>query len=72
MPAYFNQKTKKWDANFSYRDFENNSRKKMKRGFKTEEEALTWEKEYKELCKKICLRLLGSFINIMKVTFDQE
>lgn len=32
MSAYFNQKTKKWDASFSYRDFENNSRKKMKRG----------------------------------------
>lgn len=33
MSAYFNQKTKKWDANFSYRDFENNSRKKeLKKG----------------------------------------
>ena len=40
MAAYFNRKTKKWDANFAYRDYENNSRKKMKRGFETEEEAL--------------------------------
>lgn len=43
MAAYFNQKTKKWDANFSYRDFENNSKKKMKRGFETKEDALAWE-----------------------------
>ena len=28
MAAYFNQKTQKWDANFSYRDFENNSKKR--------------------------------------------
>jgi|GEM_PF-2829557 len=29
MAAYFNQKTKKWDANFSYKDYENNSKKEM-------------------------------------------
>ena len=61
MSAYFNQKTKKWDANFSYRDFENNSRKKMKRGFKTEEEALTWEKDFKEFCKKDMSKSFGEF-----------
>lgn len=61
MAAYFNQETKKWDANFTYRDFENNSRKKMKRGFETEEDALTWKIEYKELCKKDMSKSFGEF-----------
>ncbi|MCR5481844.1 MAG: site-specific integrase [Clostridia bacterium] len=61
MAAYYNQKTKKWGANFSYRDFENNSRKKMKRGFKTEEDALAWEKSYKEHCKKDMSKSFGEF-----------
>ena len=70
MPAYFNQKTKKWDANFSYRDFENNSRKKMKRGFKTEEEALTWEKDFKEFCKKDMSKSFGEFYkNYVRILF---
>lgn len=67
MAAYFNQKTQKWDANFSYKDYENNSKKKIKRGFKIEEDALAWEKSYKEHCKKICQNLLASSIRIMKV-----
>ena len=61
MTAYFNEKTKKWDANFTYRDFENNSRKKMKRGFETEEGALAWEAEHKELCKKDMSKSFGAF-----------
>lgn len=61
MAAYFNQKTQKWDANFSYRDFENNSKKKMKLGFKTEEDALAWEKSYKEQCKKDMPKSFGEF-----------
>ena len=61
MVAYFNQKTQKWDASFSYRDFENNSKKKMKRGFKTEEDALAREKSYKEHCKKDMTKSFGEF-----------
>ncbi|MDC7302245.1 site-specific integrase [Agathobacter ruminis] len=61
MAAYFNQKTKKWDANFSYKDYENNSKKKMKRGFQTKEEAEAWETEYKELCKKDMSKTFGEF-----------
>ena len=61
MAAYFNQKTKKWDANFSYKDYENNSKKKMKRGFQTKEEAEVWETEYKELCKKDMSKTFGEF-----------
>lgn len=61
MAAYYNQKTKKWDANFSYRDFENNSKKKMKRGFETKEDALAWEQSYKELCKKDMSKSFGEF-----------
>lgn len=61
MAAYFNERTKKWDANFSYRDFENKSRKKMKRGFKTAEEAMAWEEEFKELSKKDVSKPFGVF-----------
>ncbi len=48
MATYFDHKTKKWDANFSYKDYENNSKNKMKRGFQTKEEAEVWETEYRE------------------------
>lgn len=61
MSAYFNQKTKKWDANFSYKDYVNNSKKKMKREFQTKEEAEVWETEYKELCKKDMSKTFGEF-----------
>lgn len=61
MAAYYNQETKKWDVNFSYRDYENNSQKKMKRGFQTKEEAEAWETEYKELCKKDMSKTFGEF-----------
>ncbi len=33
----------------------------MKRGFKTEEEALTWEKDFKEFCKKDMSKSFGEF-----------
>ena len=46
MPAYKDEKSGKWFASFYYKDWDGQSRKKLKRGFETKKEALNWEKEF--------------------------
>ena len=47
MPAYLDKRTKKWYAQFRYRDWQGNNKNKFKRGFITKREALTYEQDFK-------------------------
>ena len=46
MPAYMNGKTGAWYVQCYYNDIGGNRRHKVKRGFATRDEALTWEAEF--------------------------
>lgn len=46
MPAYKDEKTGKWKALFYYTDYQNERRKKQKRGFNTKKEAQEFEREF--------------------------
>ena len=47
MPVYKDEKRKTWYSSFYYKDVDNNSRKKTKRGFSTKREAVKWEEDFK-------------------------
>lgn len=47
MPAYQDEKTKKWYTQFYYRDINGKNIKKKKRGFRTKKEAQQFELEFK-------------------------
>ena len=47
MPAYRDGKTKKWYCKFYFKNWQGELQVKMKRGFLTKREALTWEREFK-------------------------
>ena len=47
MPAYLDKRTKKWYAQFRYRDWQGKNKNKFKRGFKTKREALAYEQDFK-------------------------
>lgn len=46
MPAYKDEKSRKWFASFYYKDWDGQSRKKLKRGFETKKEAITYERNF--------------------------
>lgn len=46
MPAYKDKKAGTWYASFYYKDWDNQSHKKMKRGFLTKKEATTFERKF--------------------------
>ena len=46
MPAYKDEKSGKWFASFYYKDWDGQSRKKLKRGFETKKEAITYERNF--------------------------
>ncbi|MGF0039662.1 Arm DNA-binding domain-containing protein [Peptoniphilaceae bacterium SGI.131] len=46
MPAYKDEKSGKWFTSFYYKDWEGQSRKKLKRGFETKKEAITYERNF--------------------------
>lgn len=46
MPAYMNGKTGSWYVQCYYSDIDGNRKHKVKRGFATRDEALTWEAEF--------------------------
>lgn len=48
MPAYFDEKTKKWFCKFYYVDYTGKRRQKKKRGFKLQREAKEWERAFLE------------------------
>ena len=47
MPAYKDEQRGTWYCLFYYEDWQDNKKKKQKRGFKTKREALDWENNYK-------------------------
>jgi len=46
MPAYKDEKSGKWFASFYYKDWDGQSRKKLKRGFETKKEAVAYERNF--------------------------
>ena len=46
MPAYKDEKSGKWFASFYYKDWDGQSRKKLKRGFETKKEAISYERNF--------------------------
>ena len=46
MPVYKDEKSGKWFASFYYKDWDGQSRKKLKRGFETKKEAITYERNF--------------------------
>ena len=46
MPAYKDEKSGKWFASFYYKDWDGQSRKKLKRGLETKKEAITYERNF--------------------------
>lgn len=48
MPAYYDEKTKKWFCKFYYTDYTGVRKQKKKRGFSLKREALEWERAFLE------------------------
>ena len=48
MPAYYDEKTKKWFCKFYYTDYTGVKKQKKKRGFKLQREAKEWERNFLE------------------------
>ena len=46
MPAYKDEKSGKWFASFYYKDWDGQSRKKLKRGFETKKEAVAYKRNF--------------------------
>jgi hypothetical protein len=48
VPAYQDNKTKKWYCKFYYKDWQGSPQMKLKRGFATKRDALAWERDFKQ------------------------
>ena len=48
MPAYYDEKTKKWFCKFYYVDYTGTRKQKKKRGFSLKREAMEWERNFLE------------------------
>ncbi len=48
MPAYYDEKTRKWFCKFYYTDYTGAKKQKKKRGFSLKREALEWERAFLE------------------------
>ncbi|PKK40395.1 Integrase, superantigen-encoding pathogenicity islands SaPI [Clostridiaceae bacterium JG1575] len=46
MPAYKDEKAGTWYVSLYYKDWDNQSHKKMKRGFETKKEAVSYERNF--------------------------
>lgn len=64
MPAYKDEKQNTWYCQFYYKDWQGNSKKKRKRGFKTKKEALEWESNYKLRANADMDMLLKDFVEV--------
>ena len=64
MPAYKDEKHNTWYCLFYYLDWQGNRKKKQKRGFKSKEEALEWENNYKLSANADMDMTLGDFVQI--------
>lgn len=64
MPAYKDEKQNTWYCLFYYRDWQENKKKKQKRGFRTKKEALEWENNYKLTANANMDMTMGAFVEI--------
>ena len=64
MPAYKDEKRNTWLSLFYYEDWQGNKKKKQKRGFKTNKEALEWENNFKLSANANMDMTLGAFVEI--------
>lgn len=66
MPAYKDKETGTWFVSFYYRDWNNQNKKKFKRGFSTRREALEYEANFLVLRNKSINISLNQFYEIYK------
>lgn len=64
MPAYKDEKTKKWNVQFYYEDWTGVRKKKFKRGFETKREALEWERDFLEQKAETLDMLFKDFVEV--------
>lgn len=65
MPAYKDEKSGKWFASFYYKDWDGQSRKKLKRGFETKKEAITYERKFTVKMSGCSLKIILNSIRLM-------
>lgn len=53
MSAYKDEKRGTWFANFRYKDWRGEPKKKSKRGFRTKREAEIWERDFKKRMSRV-------------------
>ena len=64
MPAYKDEESGKWFAAFYFTDWTGKRKKKYRRGFNTEKEALNFEAEYKRSANADMDMKLETFVDI--------
>lgn len=64
MPAYQDKTTGKWYAKFYYKDWQGNSKQKMKKGFKYKREAQQFEREFLDKAHADCTMTFKSLYDL--------
>ncbi|MBI9011248.1 MAG: site-specific integrase [Clostridiales bacterium] len=64
MPAYNDKITGKWYAKFYYKDWQGNSKQKMKKGFKYKREAQQFEREFLDKAHADCTMTFQSLYDL--------
>jgi len=64
MPAYLDNKTKKWFCKFYYKDWQGERKTGWKRGFETKRDALAWEREFKQMQEGDLDMAFGDFVKV--------
>lgn len=69
MPVYKDDKRNTWYCKCNYKDWNGESKSKMKRGFATKKEALEWEREF---LLKECSSIDMKFSDFVEVYFEDK
>jgi len=64
VPAYKDEERNTWYCKFNYKDWRDESKTKLKRGFKTKKEAQNWEREYLQVQQANLDMNLKSFVEV--------
>ena len=64
MPVYKDKTTNTWYASFHYKDWTGQSKRKLKRGFRTKKEAQKFEAEYKRMACADMDMTLQTFVDV--------
>ena len=64
MPAYKDEASGRWYANFYYTDWQGKKVHKKKRGFERKKDAQAWEAEFLRSSSRSCDMLFQDFVDI--------